>query len=152
MAGGAVYFHLDVTKEDQWQAAVAEAVKRFGRLTTLINNAAIINISSLYGLVGSPGSIAYHATKGAVRIMSRSAAIQYSRQGVRGNTVFPCVIKTPILGDVPDHMMKQLEEPIPMGRRGNPEDIANASLFLCSDEAQYVTGAELVVDGGSSAI
>ena len=76
--------------------------------------------------------------------MSRSAAMQYSRQGVRGNAVFPGVIKTPVLGDVPDHMMKQLEESIPMGRHGNPEDIANASLFFCSDEARYVTGAEMV--------
>ncbi|MCK9284021.1 MAG: glucose 1-dehydrogenase [Rhodocyclaceae bacterium] len=194
--GEAAYFRLDVSKEDNWRTAVAEAVRRFGGLTTLVNNAgiyhagevdtetnegwnrmvainqtavwwgmkiampellksgnaAIINISSMYGMVGSPGSIAYHATKGAVRIMSRSAAIQYARRGVRVNTIFPGVIKTPILGDVPDHMMKQLEEGIPMGRRGNPEDIAYASLFLCSDEAQYVTGAEMVVDGGSTAI
>lgn len=194
--GEVVFFQLDVANEANWKTAVAEAVKRFGSLTTLINNAgiyhageldtetnegwnrmiainqtgvwwgmktampellksgnaAIVNISSLYGIVGSPGSIAYHASKGAVRIMSKSVAVQYARQGVRANTVFPGVIKTPILGDVPDHMMKALEESIPMGKRGMPEDIANASLYLCSDEARYVTGAEIVVDGGSSAI
>jgi len=115
-------------------------------------NGAIVNISSLYGVVGSPGSISYHATKGAVRLMSRSAAIEYARKGVRVNAVFPGVIKTPILGDVPDHMMKTLEEGIPMGRRGLPEDIAYCSLYLCSDEANYVTGGEFLVDGGSSAI
>ncbi len=69
--------------------------------------------------------------------MSRSAAMQYSRQGVRVKTVFP--------GDVPDHMMKPLEESIPMGRHGNPEDIANASLFPCSDEARYISATEMVV-------
>ena len=194
--GEAAFLRLDVTDENNWKAAINEAVTRYGSLTTLINNAgiyvaggledetnekwqrmvavnqtsvwwgmknampalmksgngAIVNISSLYGVVGSPGSISYHATKGAVRLMSRSAAIEYARKGVRVNAVFPGVIKTPILGDVPDHMMKTLEEGIPMGRRGLPEDIAYCSLYLCSDEANYVTGGEFLVDGGSSAI
>ncbi len=194
--GEAVFVHLDVANEDDWKRAVAEAVKRFGALTTLVNNAgiyrkgevdtetsegwnrmiavnqtgvwlgmkaampellksgnaAIVNVASIYGLIGSPGSIAYHASKGAVRMMSKSAAVQYARQGVRVNTVYPGVIKTPILGDVPDTMIKALEEGIPMGRRGEPEDIAYASLYLCSDEAKYVSGTDIIVDGGSTAI
>ena len=194
--GEAVFYRLDVADENNWKKAVAEAVGRFGPLTTLVNNAgifipggvesetnegwnrviainqtgvwlgmktampellktgnaAIVNISSLYGLVGSPEGIAYHAAKGAVRVMSKTAAVEYGRRGLRVNTVFPGVIKTPMLGEVPDYMMKTLEEAIPMGKTGVPEDIAYASLYLCSDEAQFVTGAEISVDGGAFAI
>ena len=194
--GEAVFFRLDVADETNWKQAVAEVVKCFGGLTTLINNAgiylpggvesetlegwnrlisinqtgvwlgmktalpallksgngAIVNISSMYGLVGSPASIAYHAAKGAVRIMSKSAALQYARQGVRINSVCPGVITTPILGDLRAEDLKAVDEAIPMGRRGKPEDIAYASLYLCSDEAEYVTGSDMVVDGGSTAI
>ena len=115
-------------------------------------NAAIVNIASIYGLIGSPGAIAYHASKGAVRMMSKAAALEYARRGVRVNTVYPGVIKTPMLGDVPENDLRILEESIPMGRRGIPEDIAYCSLYLCSDEAQYVTGSDFVIDGGSTSI
>jgi 2,5-dichloro-2,5-cyclohexadiene-1,4-diol dehydrogenase 2 len=115
-------------------------------------NAAIVNVASIYGIVGSPGAIAYHASKGAQRVMSKSVALEYARRGVRVNTVFPGVIKTPMLGDVPEEALRVLEEAIPMGRRGVPEDIAYCSLYLCSDEARFVTGADFVVDGGSTAI
>ena len=114
-------------------------------------NDAIVNIASIYGIVGSPGAIAYHASKGAQRVMGRAAALEYARRGVRVNTVFPGVIKTPMLGDVPEEALRTLEEAIPMGRRGIPEDIAYCSLYLCSDEANFVTGADFVVDGGSTA-
>jgi 2,5-dichloro-2,5-cyclohexadiene-1,4-diol dehydrogenase 2 len=195
-AGTAAFFSLDVTNEGAWAEAVADAVGRFGALTTLVNNAgafapsgveaetnagwnrliainqtsvwhgikaampallasgnaAIVNIASIYGIVGSPGAIAYHATKGAVRVMTKSVALEYARRGVRANTVYPGVIKTPMLGDVPEDALKVLEEGIPMGRRGIPEDIAYCSLYLCSDEARFVTGGDFVVDGGSTAL
>ena len=81
-----------------------------------------------------------------------AAALQYARQGVRINSVCPGVITTPILGDLRPEDLKAVDEAIPMGRRGKPEDIAYASLYLCSDEAEYVTGSDMVVDGGSTAI
>ncbi len=114
-------------------------------------NASIVNISSLYGLIGSPGNIAYHATKGAVRIMSKSAALEYVKEGVRVNSVHPGQIKTPILANLTPEQDAAIKAAIPMGKVGEPEDIAHGSLYLCSDEAKYVTGIELPVDAGWSA-
>ncbi|MEN3977032.1 glucose 1-dehydrogenase [Emcibacter sp. SYSU 3D8] len=113
-------------------------------------NGAVVNISSLYGMVGSPGSLSYHATKAAVRLMSKSAALEYVKQGVRVNTILPGQIRTPILGDLTPEMDAAIKASIPMGRMGDPEDIAWGSVYLCSDEAKYITGAELVIDAGWS--
>lgn len=113
-------------------------------------NGAVVNISSLYGMVGSPGSLSYHATKAAVRLMSKSAALEFVQQGVRVNTILPGQIRTPILGDLTPEMDAAIKAAIPMGRMGDPEDIAYGSVYLCSDEAKYVTGAELVIDAGWS--
>ncbi len=190
--GEAVFVHLDVSNENDWQQAVHEAVSQFGKLTTLINNAgvywpsgveeetrdkwqkmieinqtgvwlgmktaapalrasgnaAIVNISSLYGLIGSPGSIAYHASKGAVRLMTKAAALEYVRQGIRVNSIHPGQIDTPILAGLTPEQDAQIKEATPMGRLGRPEEIAYGSLYLCSDEASYTTGTELVIDGG----
>ena len=190
--GEAAFVRLDVTSENDWQNAVHEAVARFGKLTTLINNAgvywpagveeetrdkwqkmieinqtgvwlgmktaaptlresgnaAIVNISSLYGLIGSPGSIAYHASKGAVRLMTKAAALEYVRQGIRVNSIHPGQIDTPILAGLTPEQDAQIKEATPMGRLGRPEEIAFGSLYLCSDEASYTTGTELVIDGG----
>jgi 2,5-dichloro-2,5-cyclohexadiene-1,4-diol dehydrogenase 2 len=125
------------------RAAMPELVKT--------GNAAIVNISSLYGLVGSPGSMSYHATKGAVRLMSKSAALEYVKRGVRVNSIHPGQIRTPILGNLSAELDAQIKVAIPMGDMGRPEDIAYGSLYLCSDMARYVTGVELPIDGGWSA-
>jgi 2,5-dichloro-2,5-cyclohexadiene-1,4-diol dehydrogenase 2 len=109
---------------------------------------AIVNISSLYGLIGSPGAISYHASKAAVRVMGKGAALEFVKQGVRVNTIFPGQIRTPILGDITPEQDAAIKASIPMGEVGEPMDVANASLFLASDEARYITGAELWVDGG----
>jgi 2,5-dichloro-2,5-cyclohexadiene-1,4-diol dehydrogenase 2 len=190
--GEAVFVSLDVARQEDWSRAVEEAVSRFGKLTTLINNAgiywprgteeetlegwntmiavnqtgvwlgmkaavaamreagggAIVNISSLYGLIGSPGSISYHATKGAVRLMTKSAALEYVKQGIRVNSIHPGQIDTPILSGLTPEQNEQIKAATPMGRLGRPEEIAYGSLYLCSDEAAYTTGAELVIDGG----
>ena len=114
-------------------------------------NAAIVNISSLFGIIGSPNAISYHASKGAVRVMSKAAALEYAKRGIRVNAIFPGQIQTPILGDITPEQDKAFKAMIPMGKVGEPIDIAYASLYLCSDEAKYVTGAELIVDGGWSA-
>lgn len=193
--GDAMFVPLDVTNEDDWKTAVDAAVSRYGKLTTLVNNAgiyhpggietetrdgweqmvavnqtgvwlgmraampellksgnaAIVNISSLFGLIGSPGSISYHATKGAVRLMTKSAALEYVKRGVRANSIHPGQIQTPILGNVPPERDADIKRAIPSGERGRPEDIAYGSLYLCSDEAAYVTGIELPIDAGWSA-
>jgi NAD(P)-dependent dehydrogenase (short-subunit alcohol dehydrogenase family) len=114
-------------------------------------NAAIVNISSLFGIIGSPNAISYHASKGAVRVMSKAAALEFAKRGIRVNTIFPGQIQTPILGDITPEQDKAFKALIPMGVVGQPIDIAYASLYLCSDEAKYVTGAELIVDGGWAA-
>ena len=114
-------------------------------------NAAIVNISSLFGIVGSPGAISYHASKAAVRLMSKGAALEFAKQGIRVNTIFPGQIQTPILGDITPEQDKAIKASIPMGDTGEPMDIAYASLFLASDEAKYISGAELCVDGAWSA-
>lgn len=111
-------------------------------------NAAIINISSLYGLIGSPDAISYHASKAAVRVMSKGAALEFARQGIRVNTIFPGQIKTPILGDITPEQDAAIKAGIPMGDTGLPIDIAYGALYLASDEARYVSGAELWIDGG----
>jgi len=113
----------------------------------------IINISSIYGLVGSGGSSAYHASKGAVRLLTKSTAIQYASEGIRVNSVHPGIIDTPmteaILAD-PERNQRWISG-TPLGRRGEPEDVAYGVLLLASDESSFMTGSELVIDGGWTA-
>ena len=80
--------------------------------------------------------------------MGKGAALEFVKQGVRVNTIFPGQIRTPILGDITPEQDAAIKASIPMGEVGDPMDIAHASLFLASDEARYITGAELWVDGG----
>ncbi|MDT0575980.1 SDR family NAD(P)-dependent oxidoreductase [Croceicoccus sp. F390] len=115
---------------------------------------AIINISSVAGIVGVPYCSAYAAAKGGVRIMSKVLAVECARDGIRVNTVHPGMIETDMQivarRDNPDNFDKVVGS-IPMGRMGEPLDIANANLFLASDEGRYVTGTEIIVDGGMTA-
>ncbi|MCB2075530.1 MAG: glucose 1-dehydrogenase [Novosphingobium sp.] len=111
-------------------------------------NAAIVNISSLFGLIGSPDAISYHASKAAVRVMSKGAALEFAKRGIRVNTIFPGQIRTPILADITPEQDAAIKAGIPMGDVGDPMDIAHGSLYLASDEAKYVSGAELWIDGG----
>lgn len=114
-------------------------------------NAAVVNISSLFGIVGSPAAISYHASKAAVRLMGKGAALEFAKKGVRVNTIFPGQIRTPILGDITPEQDAAIKAAIPMGITGDPIDIAHGSLFLASDEAKYISGAELCIDGAWSA-
>ena len=196
--GEAVYVHLDVTSESDWQDAVDTVVGRFGKLDILVNNAgifnraliheqsaedwdrvmdingkgvflgtktaipamreagggSIVNISSVAGLIGSAASTAYNASKGAVRLLTKSTAIQYAREGIRCNSVHPGPIETPMLDLVYTSPEARTErrEAIPMGRLGEMDDVAKGVLFLASDEASYMTGSELVIDGGYTAM
>ena len=194
----ATYIHLDVTKEDDWRAAIAAAVERYGKLDILVNNAAIllpntiedtpeeewdrimavnakgvflgtkhaipamrqagggsiINISSVAGLVGSlDGSPSYSATKGAVRLFSKTTAIQHAKDNIRCNSVHPGPTDTPMIQRMltdPDRLERRLRR-LPLKRVGTTEDIAYGVLYLASDESSFVTGAELVIDGGTTA-
>lgn len=118
----------------------------------------IINLSSINGLVGGSGIPLYHATKGAVRLMSKADAITYAKEGIRVNSVHPGSIVTPLSEGVAqsqprgaEEYLRKLIEAHPLGRRGEPEDIAFGVLYLASDESKFVTGSELVIDGGYTA-
>jgi len=122
--------------------AAAEALKASG-------HGSVVNVSSMFGIVGGFGTgPAYHSAKGAVRLLSKSAALGWATEGVRVNSVHPGFIETPILGET-DRAM--LAGATPMGRLGTPEEVAALIVFLASDEAGFVTGAEFVVDGGYTA-
>jgi len=112
---------------------------------------AIVNISSVSGFVGQKGiHMAYNASKGAVRLMTKSAAVQYARSGIRVNSVHPGVMPAMSTSKAtadPAFREKMLQG-VPMRREGRVEEVAYAVLFLASDEASYITGTELVVDGG----
>ena len=152
--------HLEDTTSEDWdrvmdinakgvflgtKAAIPEMRKAGG--------GSIINISSVYGLVGSGGSTAYHASKGAVRLLTKSTAIQYAGDGIRANSVHPGIIETAMteatLAD-PERSQRWMTG-TPLGRRGVPEDVAYGVLFLASDESSFMTGSELVIDGGWTA-
>lgn len=114
----------------------------------------IINISSTAGLVGSPnGSASYTATKGAVRLFTKSTAIQHAAEGIRCNSIHPGPIETDMIADTlndPDSMALRMQR-LPLGRVGKPSEIAYGAIYLASDESSFVTGAELVIDGGTTA-
>jgi NAD(P)-dependent dehydrogenase (short-subunit alcohol dehydrogenase family) len=114
----------------------------------------IVNVASFVALVGAAtAQVAYTASKGGVLALSREIAVEYARQGIRVNSICPGPIETPLLAELlrdPDRRARRLVH-VPMGRFGRPEEIAAAALFLASDEASFVTGSALVVDGGITA-
>lgn len=113
-------------------------------------NGSIINISSIYGIIGAPGAAAYEASKGAVRLLSKAAAVDFAKFGIRVNSVHPGVIDTPMTKDLlaSPEVAKALLGTTILARPAQPEEVSAAVLFLASDEASFITGAELVVDGG----
>lgn len=120
---------------------------------------AIVNISSIYGAVGGTGgSIAYHASKGALRLMTKNAAIRYAPEKIRVNSVHPGFIDTPMVapflaggGVEPNPLLTFILERTPLARMGSSEEVANVIAFVASDEASYMTGSEVFVDGGFTA-
>ncbi len=113
----------------------------------------IVNISSICGIVGSFANAAYHASKGSVRIFTKSTAIQYAKDQIRANSVHPGFVDTPMArpGLLGNQSGKARMDATPLGRFGKPADIAMGCLYLASDEAAWVTGSELVIDGGMTA-
>jgi cyclopentanol dehydrogenase len=196
--GEAVFARLDVTSEADWQQAVAIALRHFGTLNVLINNAgiggasrledttveawdrvmdvnakgvflgskavipamrqagggSIINISSQLGLVGmADSSPQYQASKGAVRLLTKLTALQYAKEGIRANSVHPGPIVTPMTERrrAEPAIYESMVSRIPLGRYGEADEVAYGVLYLASDESAFVTGSELVIDGGWTA-
>ncbi len=125
----------------------SEAMKRTGI------QGSIVNVSSIYGLVGAPTEAPYPASKGAVRSFTKAAAVQLAPDGIRVNSVHPGFIDTPQSAGLMDDPVERakLVDRTPIGRIGTSEDIAWGVLYLASDESSYVTGAEFVIDGGITA-
>ncbi len=209
LGDNALFVRLDVTQEAEWEAAIATALKRFGRLDILVNNAgieitrlfaditleefnktmsvnstgtflgikhairtmrpggasghggSIVNVSSVSGLMGSVGLGSYCASKGSVRLMTKAAAVECARlnYGIRVNSVHPAVVKTDMgtalindyvrMGMFPDAAAaeKAFVNAQPLGL-GLPQDIASGVCYLASEAARWMTGTELVLDGG----
>ncbi len=212
--GQAEYIHLDVTKEDDWTAAINLATAKYGKLDILVNNAgvfigkgiedigmddwnklvavnmtgvflgtkmaipalreaaqhsehgsAIVNLASIAGIVGSQLDPLYSMTKGGVTLFTKSAALEFGRKGyrIRVNSIHPGVIQTDMgeqtfvaraqrvgSNDTSPHR-KVVTDSVPWGRLGVPMDIAKGIVFLASDDAGYMNGAGLIVDGGITA-
>ncbi len=128
-----------------------------GRVMAERGGGAIVNITSRLGLVGLPGSAVYGATKGALHALTRGAAVEWARLGIRVNSVAPGLTETPMIRTWveaqpdPETFRREREESIPQGRFAEPEDVAAAVVYLASEEARSVTGASLSVDGGYTA-
>jgi cyclopentanol dehydrogenase len=147
------------TSEEEWDAIInvnqkgvwlgtkiaAPAMKKRG-------SGSIVNISSIYGLIGSGGSAAYHASKGAVRLLTKTAAVEFAPFNIRVNSVHPGVIKTPMVDIFDDKELDAIAMLAPLKRAARPEEVGYVVLFLATDEASFVTGAEYVVDGGYTAV
>jgi len=192
-AGGeAMGFRIDVRDPDSLTTMVRQVVARYGRIDCLVNNAGIVqdstlknmteeqfdsvieinlkgvynctkavvdvmlkqssgvilNASSIVGLYGNFGQTNYAASKFGVIGMVKTWARELGRKGIRANAVCPGFVSTPILGKIPEKVLKALEERVPLGRLAYPEEIANTFAFLASDEASYINGAVIEVSGG----
>lgn len=122
------------------RAAIMPMMKnRFGR---------IINMASIIGAIGGPGQANYAASKGGMIAMTKSIAAEVGSRGITANTIAPGFIKTPMTDVLPEELKKTYLAQIPAGRFGEPEDVANACVFLASDEAAYINGQTLHVNGG----
>ena len=118
----------------------------------------IINLSSIYGLIGAPDIPPYHASKGAVTLMTKTDALLYAKEGIRVNSVHPGYIWTPLVEELGERseegveaFRRHLDSLHPIGHVGESDDIAYGIVYLASDESKFVTGSELVIDGGYTA-
>jgi len=161
-AGFGVFRSIADTSLDHWRAIMAVnldsvflATKYLLPLLARSGNGAIVNMSSIRGIAAAANAGSYCAAKGAVRMFTKATALECAAlgNGVRANSIHPGHIATPLSAGVhaDPAIAARLLADIPVGRVGTPEEIADAILFLASDASKYMTGAELVVDGGSTA-
>ncbi len=111
----------------------------------------IVNCGSIHSFVGKSGLTAYSASKGGVKLLTQTLAIDYAKQGIRINAICPAYIDTPLLNFLSETEKKALEKLHPQGRLGQPDEVANAVLFLASEKASFINGTSLLVDGGYTA-
>ena len=142
-------------KEDDWNMVLDinlkgafNGIKAVTRTMMKQRSGRIINISSVVGLTGNAGQANYAASKAGLIGLTKSIAKELSSRGITVNCIAPGYIATDMTAELSDAVKEDLEKQIPLGRIGNPEDIANAVLFLASDEASYITGQTITVDGG----
>ena len=159
-AGTGARYTVEDTTEELWDSQMNVHAKGtfLGTKSAIpemrkVGGGSIVNISSVYGIVGSPGSTAYHAAKGAIRLFTKSAAIQYAKENIRVNSVHPGFADTPMTsqGFQDAERLQWVVSRTPMGRTGSANEIAYGILYLASDESSFVTGSELVIDGGRTA-
>jgi NAD(P)-dependent dehydrogenase (short-subunit alcohol dehydrogenase family) len=135
--------------------AVWLCLKHEARIMLRQGGGAIVNTASLAGLIGFPNHVAYATSKHAVIGITRTAALEYARSGIRVNAVCPAFIKTPMVDELlasdPRASLERLASAQPMGRIGTPEEVAEAVVWLCSDAAAFITGIALPLDGGTTA-
>ncbi|MQA11024.1 MAG: glucose 1-dehydrogenase [Pseudonocardiaceae bacterium] len=157
-AGIIAYEPIDELDMDGWakvigvnQTGVFLGIRSVVPAMRKAGGGSVINFSSIWGNVAVAGAAAYHATKGAVRNLSKNAAMTYATENIRVNSVHPGIIHTPLVDRQDEEVNKAVVASTPMGRMGQPREIANGVLFLASDESSFMTGAELVIDGGYTA-
>lgn len=203
LGGTAMYWHLDVSDEENVENVFTRIVDEFGPIDILVNNAgisgvnkptheikrdqwekvisinvnglffctkyvipimkrsgggSIINMSSIYGMIGAADLPPYHASKGAIRVMTKNDALLYAKDNIRINSIHPGFIWTPLVEELADDSPEgvdafrdNLNKLHPIGFVGEPDDIAYGVIYLASDEAKFITGSELVIDGGYTA-
>jgi 3-oxoacyl-[acyl-carrier protein] reductase len=141
--------------EDQFDRVIEVNLKGVYNCTKAVvdimlaqNSGCILNASSIVGIYGNFGQTNYAATKFAVIGMVKTWARELGSKGIRANAICPGYIETPILSAMPEKVLKMIEDKVPMGRLGQPEEIANAYAWLASDEASYINGAVIEVSGG----
>jgi NAD(P)-dependent dehydrogenase (short-subunit alcohol dehydrogenase family) len=155
----------DEISVEEWDRVIAVNVRGVFLCTKLAiphlrkaGGGSIINLSSIYGIIGATDLPPYHASKGAVRLMSKTDALIYATENIRVNSVHPGYIWTPLVEDLGrqspegvEAFRRSLDSKHPIGHVGDPEDIAWGIVYLASDESRFVTGSELVIDGGYTA-
>ena len=159
-AGTSLTKTLEETSEEDWDGQMNVhakgsffGIKHVAPIMKENKRGSIVNLSSINGLIGSPTATAYHVAKGGVRLLTKSAAIQYAEFSIRVNSVHPGYAETPMtepLFNSPESLEARLSR-VPMGRLGTADEIAMGILYLASDESSFVTGSELVIDGGMTA-
>ena len=154
-AGIIAYEPLHELDMEEWKKMIAVdqtgvflGMREAVRVMRRQKSGSIVNISSIWGSAAVAGAHSYHAAKGAVRNMSKNAAMTYVADGIRVNSVHPGFIHTPLTDAQAPELNEVVIASTPMKRGGKPIEVAYGCLFLASDESSYVTGAELVIDGG----